>query len=211
MCALRLPGRENRINEPPFTSLTSLTQALSDVLLPYLDRPFVFFGHSLGGVISFELVNVLRQQQRPMPMHLYISASRPPQLARRPSTTHQLPTPDFIEHLRDLRGTPEVILNNDAMMELLLPGIRADFAMWETYTYTPQAPLDCPITTFGGWQDHLVDHDTLKAWRAHARGRFKLLMLSGGHFYIHSERSTLLGLLTQELMPYLLPQREPRL
>ena len=210
VCALRLPGRETRISETPFTRLTSLTHALSDVLLPDLDRPFAFFGHSLGGLISFELVNVLRQQQRPLPVHLYISASRPPQLA--PTTAvHQLPTPDFIDHLRGLLGTPEEVLNNQDMMQLLLPCIRADFAMSETYTYTPQAALDCPITAFGGWQDHLVDHDAINAWRAHTHGRFKLLMLAGGHFYIHSERSTLLELLARELMPYLPPQRKPGL
>jgi medium-chain acyl-[acyl-carrier-protein] hydrolase len=59
ICAIKLPGRENRLSEPPFVRVAPLVQALVEGLMPYLDRPFAFFGHSLGGLVSFELAHEL--------------------------------------------------------------------------------------------------------------------------------------------------------
>ena len=206
VCALKLPGRENRLNEPPFTHMTPLVQTLSDALLPYLDRPFVFFGHSLGGLISFELTQLLRQQQRPLPLHLYASGIRAPHIPPTREPMHTLPTPAFIERLRRINGTPEEILNNDTLMQLLLPCLRADFSISETYRYTSKTPLDCPITAFGGTDDTIVSEDALNAWQCHTNQSFKRHMFPGSHFFIHSTRPSLLAVLTQELTSYLQPQ-----
>jgi medium-chain acyl-[acyl-carrier-protein] hydrolase len=206
VCALKLPGRENRLSEPPFTHMTPLVRTLSDVLQPYLDRPFIFFGHSLGGLISFELTQLLRQQRRPMPLHLYASGIRAPHLPPTREPIHALPTPDFIERLRRINGTPAEILNNDALMQLLLPCLRADFSLSETYTYAPKIPLDCPITAFGGTDDPIVSQDTLNAWQSHTTQAFKRHMFPGNHFFLHSKRQSLLAVLTQDLTSYLPPQ-----
>ena len=205
VCALTLPGRENRLGETPFTQMAPLVQTLSDVLLPYLDRPFVFFGHSLGGLISFELTQLLRQQQRPMPLHLCASGIRAPHIPPSRSPVHALPTPAFIQELRRINGTPEDILNNDSLMQLLLPCLRADFALSETYIYTPKTPLDCPITAFGGTDDTIVSQDALNAWQSHTNQAFKRYMFPGNHFFIHHTRPSLLAVLTQELTSYLQP------
>ena len=203
VCALKLPGRENRLSEIPFTRMGPLVRVLADVLLPYFDRPFVFFGHSLGGLISFELTQTLRLQQRPVPQHLYVSGVRAPDVPRSTPPMHQLPTPHFIDRLREINGTPEVILNNASFMQVLLPCLRADFALSETYNYLPQKPLDCPITAFGGLTDTLVSQDALDKWKHHTTQAFNRLMFSGGHFFLNTDRATLLTALTQELSPYL--------
>jgi medium-chain acyl-[acyl-carrier-protein] hydrolase len=203
VCALKLPGRENRLGEPPFTHMTPLVRTLSDVLLPDLDRPFVFFGHSLGGLISFELTQRLRQQQRPVPLHLYASGIRAPHIPPSREPMHALPTAAFIDRLRRINGTPEEILNNDSLMQILLPCLRADFSLSETYTYTPQTPLDCPITAFGGTDDTLVSQDALNAWQFHTNEVFKRHMFPGNHFFIHHTRPSLLAVLAQELTSYL--------
>ncbi|ETW94203.1 MAG: hypothetical protein ETSY1_35915 [Candidatus Entotheonella factor] len=182
VCAVKLPGRENRLAEPPFDRIAPLVQALAAGLSPYLDRPFAFFGHSLGGLVSFELMHELLRQRRPSPVHLLISAMRAPHVPSTIAPIHHLPTPDFIERLRDMKGTPEAILNNRDMMELMLPVLRADFAISETYQPSAKAPLACPITALCGLEDTIISEQALHAWEQYTRHTFTVHNIAGGHF-----------------------------
>jgi surfactin synthase thioesterase subunit len=131
-----LPGRKDRLHEAPFTRLPPLVQALSGAIFPYLDKPFAFFGHSMGALIAFELVRHLRRQQRPTPVHLFVSGHGAPELDTPRSPIHQLPHHAFIEELCRLNGTPDEVFKNEELLELLLPALRADFAVCEEYVYT---------------------------------------------------------------------------
>jgi medium-chain acyl-[acyl-carrier-protein] hydrolase len=203
VCAVRLPGREHRLMEPPFMRLTPLVKALTHALRPYLDRPFAFFGHSMGALVCFELAHALRQDQPQGPTHLFLSARRAPQVPAPYPPIHALPDPQFVEKLRRLNGTPEAVLREPELMEVLLPVLRADFAICETYAYAPKALLDCPIAAFGGLQDSEAGHDDLAAWRDHTRGTFSLRMLPGDHFFLHSHRTLLLQAISDELTRWL--------
>lgn len=203
VCAIKLPGRENRLSEPPFAHVTPLVQTLAQGIAPYLDRPFAFFGHSLGGLVSYELAHELLRQQRPAPVHLLVSAVRAPHIPSSTPASHDLPTPAFIEYLRDMNGTPEAILNNPAMMELLLPTIRADFAMSNTYIHSEKAPLACPITALCGTQDTIVSESALRAWQCYTRNTFTMHTIVGGHFFIHSARAEVLKKVEQTLLLHL--------
>ena len=195
VCAIQLPGRERRLREAPFTRLVPLVKTLAEVMRPYLNMPFVFFGHSLGSLISFELIRELRRQQAPTPLHFFASGRRAPQMPQRTTVMHDLPEDRFIEELRDYNGTPEAVLQHQELMELFLPILRADFAVNETYVYTPQTPLDCPLTAFGGWQDATVKHYEVAAWQEQTRAQFKLHMLPGGHFFLQSAQHQLFEVL----------------
>jgi len=208
VCSLRLPGRESRLQEAPFNRLPLAVQALSDAILPYLDKPFAFFGHSMGALIAFELVRHLRRQQRATPVHLFVSGCSAPQLYTSEPPIHQLPHDAFIEELRRLSGTPDEVLQNNEILELLLPALRADFAVCEEYLYVPDGPLDCPISASGGQNDPEVTEEALGAWREQTRGAFDLQLFAGNHFFLHSARGRLLefirtllvGLLNREAM-----------
>jgi len=93
----------------------------------------------------------------------------------------------------------EEVLENVELMELLLPILRADFAVCETYVYEADDPLDCPISAFGGLQDEYVSRESLGAWREQTSGSFSLRMFPGDHFYLNTERPLLLRALAQEL------------
>jgi medium-chain acyl-[acyl-carrier-protein] hydrolase len=196
---VQLPGRENRLREPPFVQLSSLIQMLAHALLPYLDIPCAFFGHSMGALISFELARHLRKQYDLDPAHLFVSGHPAPHMARPASHIHQLPEAAFIEELRKLQGAPESILGNSELMRLFLPTLRADFAVCETYTYTSDDPLASPISAFGGRQDAKVSHDALAGWRDQACSTFTLRMLPGNHFFLYSARALLLQAISQDL------------
>jgi medium-chain acyl-[acyl-carrier-protein] hydrolase len=197
-CALRLPGREGRFREPPFSRLTPLLDALAAALPPTLDRPFAFFGHSMGAVVAFELARRLKRDGRPTPRHLFLSARAAPQLQRE-APCHNLPEEQFREHLRRLGGTPPKILEHPELMQVFLPVLRADFAVCETHTHEPGEPLGCPITAFGGVDDPAPRREQLEGWREHTRGGFRLHMLPGNHFFLHSAESRLLQILSEEL------------
>jgi medium-chain acyl-[acyl-carrier-protein] hydrolase len=197
--AVHLPGRENRLTEPPFTKLSPLVQTLTEALLPRLTTPFAFFGHSMGALIGFELARELRRQQAPSPTHLFVSGREAPQLPSREPPIHALPEPQFIAELQRFNGTPKEVLEYPELMQLLMPALRADFAVCETYTYTNDAPLDCAITAFGGLQDHRVSRERLEPWNDQSRASFSLRMLPGDHFFLHKAEALLLKIIAQIL------------
>lgn len=185
--------------ETPFTKLLPLVRAIAQALLPHLDKPFALFGHSMGGLISFELVRLLRREYGLSPVHLFVAGHRAPQVPDLDLPVHNLPESAFLDELRHLNGTPEAVLENAELMQLLLPTLRADFAVLETYVYAPGLPLDCPLTVFGGLQDGEVSCDRLEAWREQTTASFSLSMLPGDHFFLHTAQPLLLQFLAQEL------------
>lgn len=200
VCPVELPGRGTRLKEPPFTRLSPLVQAIAHAILPHLDKPFAFFGHSMGALVSFELTRLLRRNYSRSPVHLFVSASRAPQVPDPDPPIHALPEPEFLEELRCLNGTPKEVLENTELMQLLLPILRADFAVIETYVYAPEPAQDFPITAFGGLQDREVSCDALEAWREQTSASFSLQMLPGNHFFIQSAQPLLLQFLSRELL-----------
>ncbi len=202
VCLIELPGRGTQIRSVPFTQLEPLVQAIAQVLLPYLDKPFALFGHSMGAIVSFELARLLRRQYEREPVHLFVSGRRAPQIPPLQPDIHTLSEPAFLDRLRRLYGTPKAVLENAELMQLLLPTLRADFAVIETYTYAAEPPLNCPITVFGGLQDDEVGLDDLQGWRRHTNASFSLQLLPGDHFFLHSAPELLLQSLARTILDF---------
>lgn len=197
--AVQLPGRGGRMTEPLFTSLPPLIGVTVQALLPHLDKPFAFFGHSMGALISFELARLLSREKGRQPAHLFVSGRRAPQLADKERITYNLPKQEFIEELRRLKGTPDEVIEQPELMEVMLPIVRADFKLCQTYVYSPGPPLSCPITAFGGLEDKEVTREHLEAWREQSSATFSLRMLPGDHFFLRESESMLLTILSREL------------
>jgi medium-chain acyl-[acyl-carrier-protein] hydrolase len=185
--------------ETPFTQLSPLVQALAQALVPLLDKPFAFFGHSLGALVGFELARHLRRQSGVQPVRLFISADRAPQIPHRDRPIHALPDVEFLAELRRLNGIPGKVLEEAELMQIMLPILRADLAVYETYVYATEPPLNCPISTFGGLQDHRVSRGDLEAWRDQTSVSFSLRMFPGDHFFWNTTQPLLLQVLSQEL------------
>jgi surfactin synthase thioesterase subunit len=197
VCPIYLPGRENRLKEPLFTQLAPLVQTLAHALHPFMDIPFAFFGHSMGALISFELARHLRRIHYPGPVQLFVSAHRAPQLPDSNSPLHDLPDPALIDALSRLGGTPQAVLQHTELMNVMLPILRADLTLCETYVYTAELPLDCPIAVFGGKQDSMVSTQELREWRHQTRSACTLHILPGDHFFLHSQQHLLLAALSR--------------
>lgn len=199
VCSIQLPGREDRLKEAPFTHISPLVETLTQVLAPYLNMNFAFFGHSMGALISFELARQLRALTLPTPVHLFVSGRRAPQIPDGNPLIHILPQPEFLSELRRMNGTPQQVLENTELMQLLSPILRADFSICTTYTYINEPPLDCSISVFGGTEDSEETKDLLTNWSVQTRSLFSLNMFKGDHFFINTCRQPLLEMLSQQL------------
>ncbi len=197
---IELPGRGSRMAERPYTCLEPLVQDLAESLLPFLDKPFALFGHSLGALVSFEVSRRLRDRHGVLPTHLFVSAHTAPQIPDNDPAFHLLPDAELIVKLREMGGTQEEVLQNEELRGIILPLIRADFSICGGYTYRPEPALTCPIDAFGGLGDPYVSRLALEAWAVHTTGPFKARMFPGDHFFINTARPLLLRVIAQELL-----------
>lgn len=197
--AVQPPGRENRLMETPYADLLELVAKMHGELLPCFDRPFAFYGHSNGALMAFELTRALRRAGQPLPLHLLVGGRPAPHVPPRDPPVHAMPHDEFLAELRKLSGTPEEILQNEEIMELMMPLLRADFSLGETYRHPREAPLPVPITAFGGMRDEEVSEEEVRAWGEHTSAKFRCVMLPGNHFFIHEDRERLLREVTMEL------------
>jgi len=186
LCAFRLPGREQRILESPLSDLQALIPPLLDSLRARVDAPYALFGHSLGGLVAFELARAARRAGLPAPDQLFVSGSSAPDQARIAAITH-LPDREFLDRVREYGGMPEQVLREPELLELILPALRADFRVSETYSYAVEPPLECPIVALGGTDD--IPEESLRRWAAQTSGPFTLWMFSGGHFFLRDHQA----------------------
>jgi medium-chain acyl-[acyl-carrier-protein] hydrolase len=199
VCPIQFPGRGTRLMEAPFTQLSPLVQALAQALGPLLNKPFAFFGHSLGALVGFQVARELRRRSSVQPIRLFVSAAHAPQIPPRHRPIHALPAGEFLEELRCLNGTPGELLEHAELMQIMIPILRADFAVYESYAYSPEPPLTCCISGLGGLQDRRVSRDDLDAWREQTSGPFSMRMFPGDHFFLDTAQPLLLQALSREL------------
>jgi medium-chain acyl-[acyl-carrier-protein] hydrolase len=194
------PGRGSRYNEPPIKELNGLVEKIDHAIQPLLDKPFVFFGHSLGGMVAFEVARRLYRSDLPQPQSLFVSACGAPHVPDPHPPIHTLPGDEFVKSLEQLNGIPSEVVNHSELMQLLLPTLRADFEAIENYQYTSDEDrLPCPIVAFGGSDDPRVSRERLEGWAAHTNASFKLRYFSGDHFFINAARESVITSIIDEI------------
>jgi medium-chain acyl-[acyl-carrier-protein] hydrolase len=198
VCAIQLPGRGARYAETPYDSMPELIAALAPALA-HMDEPYAFFGHSMGGLVAFELTRHRMRNGLSMPRHLFISGCHAAHCRNNDKPLHNLPTNAFIDELRDYNGTPAEVLENRELMELLLPTLRADFALVENYQYQPAPRLPVPITVFAGKNDEHDSDEQVEGWRTETSSAFRVQWFDGDHFFINSHRQEVLASINAEL------------
>lgn len=181
--ALELPGRGRRIRESPLEDIESAVRDALAFVRPQLDRLFAFFGHSLGAIVAAECCRRLEHEGRGVAKRLFVASSLAPHRVRSSTTPVHRSDADLIARLRSFDGTPDEVLKDAELMALVLPAIRADFTMLDSYGYKNEdGCLSCPITAIAGEADEAAPADELRAWAAHTTGEFDLHRVAGGHF-----------------------------
>lgn len=192
--ALELPGRGRCFGQPLPPSLVALAQGLAHTLHAQVVQPDLVFGHSLGALISFELLRALRAHGRAQPATALLTGRIAPS---RPSAfgLPRFSRGDLIDYLRDLGGTPDSVLHNDAVIDMMLPVLQGDLELIASHTHRPAAPLDIDVTVAGGFDDGRVPMEGLLAWQPEFSGEFSLHMFPGGHFFVEEDRPAIVELL----------------
>jgi len=203
LCAVQYAGRGGRLAERLGEDVIEVMNGIYQDLQPFLKKPFAFFGHSMGALVGYEFARRLQREQKPGPFELFVSGCSAPHVRLFKETTYDLPEPEFIAELRRLQGTPEEVLDNAELMQLMMPIIRADFKASQTYKHEPGPPLECPIRAFGGLKDEMVPREKVEAWSEHTRGSFRAQMLPGDHFFLNTSQSLLTRIIVQQLIMHL--------
>lgn len=203
---LEMPGRSRRMAEPFENSLPRLVERLVPVLAQHADRPFAFFGHSLGAIVAYELARALAVAGMQLPKLLVVSAKQAPHLPYR-HRLHDLPRDQFIDAIRQLNGTRDEILQNDELLDIVMSVLRNDLEMAFNYRFTGAPLRTVPIVACAGQDDPHVEIDSVMAWKDHA-DHFSTSVYPGGHFYIHHESGDAIRRRMVELMTAL--SRNPR-
>lgn len=189
LCLVHLPGHGKRVGEQPFTRLAPLVAAVADQVGIEAGLPFVFYGHSLGALISFELARELDRRGQRGPECLFLSGHRAPHLPNSQPRIFNLAEEGFIKSLKELNGTPDELLDEPQTREFFLPVFRADFEIVDTYEYQDGPPLSCPLSVYGGLGDHSVPLEAVRAWQIHTSEECRVRMFSGDHFFVHDPAS----------------------
>jgi medium-chain acyl-[acyl-carrier-protein] hydrolase len=194
-----LPGREARWRELAYVRMEMLIDPLCDVMLPYLDKPFALFGHSMGAAIAYEVARRLADRRFGSPLCLFVSARRAPHLPRRQPPIYKLPTDEFLAQIELLNGTSSNLLRESALLQALLPALRADFELNDMYSPSSGPPLLVPISAFVGVGDPLASTDEMARWCELTTGEFSLRSFDGAHFYLAGAPPKVLAAIRQDI------------
>jgi len=196
--AVQAPGRETRFSEPFVTSISALARAAAEAILEATNKPIILFGHSLGAACAYETAQALERAGR-SPELLIVSGRQCPGTPSKRTAISHLTDTQFLQQVRTYKGTPAAVLENEELMELLLPLLRADFALAEHYKPVSAPLLTCPILGLGSTQDEWLDIKTLEPWGALTQGSFETHWFEGDHFYLNHRAVELASLLKEKI------------
>jgi len=199
VCPVELPGRGARMMETLIDNLDVVIDEATEAIQDFIDIPFIFFGHSMGALISYELTHSLIQKYSAKPSKLYMSAHKAPFLERSGPIMHKLEANKFTDELVKMDGISKEIMQHKELMELVLPIIRNDYLVCETYKYKQKELLDIPITVFGGSYDKDITENDLLAWSKITSADFNHFMIQGDHFFILKQKDYFLKLFSRIL------------
>ncbi len=201
VCPVQPPGREKRRGEEPLTDVGSIVSALAPEVIDGISPPYAILGHSTGALCAFELAREIRRLGGPEPAQLFVAGRRAPPLPMEITRLSGLSGDELAAVLRGIGGTPEEVLGNHRLLQMIQPLLAADFAVNECYTYRPGAPLATPITAFAATDDPGATVAQMAAWEQQTSAGFGLHTLGGGHFAVFDQAARVQHLITDALQP----------
>lgn len=195
--AVQLPGREYRLDESLLTDLHGIAGLVTEILP--LDKRFVFFGHSMGALVGFEVARLLREQGLRQPEMFIASGRNAPQFKWRDAGMQLLPDDEFVAAVTAYNGTPGALLQDAALRDLWVPRLRADLTVSAQYQYVEKEPLGCPIVVLFGNEDELSTEAGLNGWVTQTTAEVRYFRFAGNHFFLHSAEQLVLSRVAEEL------------
>ncbi|MBF0303703.1 MAG: thioesterase [Desulfamplus sp.] len=195
------PGHGRRLQEPLITDIHDLVSDIFHQIPSFGDRPFVIWGHSMGGTIAYLLTRRLLNAGKKLPLHLFLSGAPGPSIPRREKDVYKLPRQAFLEKVKNYGGVAEEVLAEKDLMDLFLPILRADFQALETYQHIPCPPLPVPITAMLGSREHITQED-VKVWQQETELPLNIDNFEGNHFFIFDHINSICSLIKNTLQKH---------
>ena len=199
---VELAGRGRRSKEAFYNSVN---EAVDDIYRSIEDKldgtRFAVLGHSMGSVLTYELIYKIRELKNQVPVHAFFSGRYPPHVKKDDIDCHSLPEDKFLDELRKVGGTPEEFFQNKDLLNLFLPIIRADYKIIETYKHQQKpTKLTTDITVFSGLEDDKVTENDLKEWHSVTDGNCEVIQFEGGHFFIFDKKKEISDIINRKLV-----------
>ncbi|MCJ8173434.1 thioesterase II family protein [Clostridium botulinum] len=184
---IELKGRGKRFNENFYANLE---EAVEDIFENIKDKilydEYAIYGHSMGGLLAYELYYKIYNENVKMPKHIFFSGYRAPSIPRKEKQIYLLPYEEFIKEVIELGGTPQEVADNEELLQLFTPILRNDFKMLEKYLYKEKKDkIQCDISILNGKEDDITLEELL-AWKNHGDKGFKVYNFEGDHFFINT-------------------------
>jgi surfactin synthase thioesterase subunit len=195
---IQFPGRGARLRDPYIKDLEALAKELAEALLPALDRPFAFFGHSMGALIAFAVTRRL-EQRGISPKRLFLSCCPAPHLMPERRNVASMSEVELAAYLHALGGTPLAVFNHPELLDIVLPTVRADLEMLDTYDFQSGPLLQCPLSLCYGLEDRSVPPSLVEPWSAHTASSSSLRGFAGNHYFVNTPPPSLFDWIATDL------------
>lgn len=198
---IELAGRGVRRQLAFYEGMNDAVEDVTEQLMNHViedGKPYALFGHSMGGMIGYEVAHRIRERQLPPPALLIFSGRPAPHVQRTDADIHQLHDDEFMQRIEDMGGTSSELFGDQQLRNIFLPVLRADFRLVETYAYTPRPPLPYPMLVVAGTTERWTDEELL-GWQEHSTATCRMTRLEGGHFYWNGNPEPITSLLSDEL------------
>jgi surfactin synthase thioesterase subunit len=198
MITPEIPGRGKRISEALITDAHLLANDLFRQIRMHLKDPYAFYGHSMGTLLGYLLTHRIALEGLPLPNFLFFTGRGGPSFKKEEPLRYNLPQQEFFDELRSLGGCPDEILQDEQMMELFEPILRADFELVETFEYESHFPLPIPIHIAYGEAEDLLEEEIL-SWQLESRFPISVIMFPGNHFFIYDQKESVIALINEQV------------
>lgn len=198
---VELKGRGSRYNEELYSDFE---EAVNDIYMNIKDKiiedEYAIFGHSMGSLLAFELCHKIIENNGKIPKHIFFSGYKAPHCQRKKRILHKLPDAEFMNEVIKLGGTPIEVIENKELYNLVIPILRSDFKMLETYKYIERnKAIECDITILNGREDKLTS-DELNEWKRHSSKNTNIITFEGDHFFINKNVNKIINLIETTLL-----------
>ncbi|MCR9142857.1 MAG: thioesterase domain-containing protein [bacterium] len=208
VCLIQLPGRENRMMDTMPEDIYLLIPPIIKAMTPYLDKPYIMYGHCMGSLITHEVLRQMRNGKFEPPLHFIVGAHFGPSLlqpgGKQVSGMKDVTLEEFFKLADDLGGTDGAVLKDASTGALVIPTLKSDYYAYGSYEYRPtEKPFNIPMTVYYGNRDHLVSSVEVPCWKEETRQPCEIVEVDGDHFFVITAEDKFLPMLRKKLMEIL--------